>query len=476
MKLNKSIHASVPSVHRILNLPVIEELIDEHGRAVLLNAIRQAQDEIRFELSKHGREALGVVSDKAIIERIKNILTSLVFNSLRPVFNLTGIVLHSNLGRSLLPTEAIDAVIAVTSNASNLEFDIESGRRGDRDSHLETQICELTGAEAATVVNNNAAAVLLTLNSLALRREVLVSRGELIEIGGSFRMPEIMVRAGCKLKEVGTTNRTHFLDFSDGIGPRTSLILKAHTSNFKVVGFKTSVNEDKLSALAKKSGIPFVINLGSGSLIDISKFGLPHEPTAQETLKRGADLVTFSGDKLLGGPQCGIIAGRADLVSKIKKNHMKRALRVDKMTIAALSTMLRLYQDSDRATEKIPALRLLARSENDIRDQAHRIMPSVNNLLGKVLNIDIVSCQSQVGSGAMPTEGLVSAGLAFRPRTGKRGEGAFLKRLAAKFRMLPKPVIGRIHDGALIFDLRCLSDEEDFVEQLQLLLNCEGKI
>lgn len=464
-----SIQAAVPSAHGMLELPAVIDLIEKHGKTLVTDAVRVAQAEIRDLLSKTGEQALIETDEGAIVVRIKDRLAELTEISLRPVLNLTGTVLHTNLGRAPLPDEAIQAVAAVAGGAANLEYDLVAGRRGERDSHVEKQVCRMTGAEAATIVNNNAAAVLLVLNSLALRKEVLVSRGELIEIGGAFRLPDIMARAGCKLREVGTTNRTHTRDFFEGLGPRTAMILKAHTSNFSIMGFSANADEGDLAVLAKEANIPFVIDLGSGSLIDIAQFGLPHEPTVKETLARGADLVTFSGDKLLGGPQCGVIAGRRDLVARINKNPMKRALRVDKMTIAALSVMLGLYADPARAVQKIPALRLLARSESEIRGLAERLRPVVSIRLGTEVEVEAVACNSQVGSGALPVDALPSAGLAIRPKTGKRGANAGLKRLAAAFRKLPLPVIGRIHDGALVFDLRCLEDEAVFARQLQFL-------
>jgi L-seryl-tRNA(Ser) seleniumtransferase len=465
----RPIQASVPSVHSLLELPSVLDLITEYGKPLVTDAVRMAQAELRDLLARNGEAALAETNGTSVIARVKDRLTALTQASLRPVLNLTGTVLHTNLGRAPLPDEAIQAVAAVAAGASNLEYDLEAGRRGDRDSHLEAQVCRLTGAEAATVVNNNAAAVLLVLNSLALRKEVLVSRGELIEIGGSFRIPDIMVRAGCKLQEVGTTNRTHLRDFTEALGPRTALILKAHTSNFSIEGFSAAADESDLAAMAKEADVPFVVDLGSGSLIDLAQFGLPHEPTPGETLDRGADLVTFSGDKLLGGPQCGIIAGRGDLLAKIKKNPMKRALRVDKMTIAALSVMLGLYADPVRAVQKIPALRLLARSEREIRALAERLQPLVEAKMEAEATVETVTCKSQVGSGALPVDALPSAGLAIRPRTGKRGGGAALKRLAAAFRGLPLPVIGRIHEGAFVLDLRVLEDEVGFAQQLQFL-------
>ena len=465
----RSIHAAVPSVHGVLELPAVFDLIVEYGKPLVTEAVRMAQAELRDLLASAGEAALAETNETAFVTRVKGRLADLTEASLRPVFNLTGTVLHTNLGRAPLPDEAIQAVAAVARGASNLEYDLDAGRRGDRDSHLERLVCRLTGAEAATVVNNNAAAVLLVLNSLAPRKEVLVSRGELIEIGGSFRLPDIMARASCKLREVGTTNRTHLSDFAEALGPRTALVLKAHTSNFSIEGFSTAAEESDLAALAKEANVPFVVDLGSGSLIDLGQFGLPHEPTPGETLARGADLVTFSGDKLLGGPQSGIIAGRGELVAKIKKNPMKRALRVDKMTIAALSVTLGLYADPDRAVTKIPTLRLLARSESEIRALAERLQPLVAARLEAGAVVETVACKSQVGSGALPVDVLPSTGLAIRPKTGKRAGGAALKRLAAAFRGLPQPVIGRVHEGAFVLDLRCLEDEAAFAQQLHFL-------
>ena len=462
----RAAQAAVPSVDRVIRLAALRPLIEVHGRAVVTTAARAALAELRQALADEGEAALDEAGDDAVVARIAGHVAAMVAPTLAPVFNLTGTVLHTNLGRAPLPIEAIEAVAAVAEGASNLEFDLKTGRRGDRDNHLESWLCRLTGAEAATVVNNNAAAVLLTLNSLALRKEVPLSRGELIEIGGAFRMPDIMKRAGCKLIEVGTTNRTHLADYAGAICARTALVMKVHTSNYAVEGFTAAVEVPELARLADEKGLALVVDLGSGMLVPLERYGLPHEPTAGEILAQGADIVTFSGDKLLGGPQAGIIAGRADLIARIRRNPMKRAMRVDKMTIAALAAVLRLYADPERLAERLPALRLLARPVEDIEAVASRLRPVLAGPLAEIAAVEIVSCQSQIGSGALPVDRLPSVALSIRPAAAKRGAGAVLRRLTQAFRALPVPVIGRVQDGALILDLRCLEDEATFVDQI----------
>lgn len=445
--------ARLPSVDSMLRWPLMAALIEAHGRALVLDVVRAELAACRASDTVPTHEALGTAVDT----RLRGLLTP----SLRPVLNLTGTVLHTNLGRAPLPQEAIDAMVQVAKGASNLEYDLDSGKRGDRDSHLEEWLCRLTGAEAATVVNNNAAAVLLSLNSLGARRECIVSRGELIEIGGAFRLPDIMARAGCRLREVGTTNRTHLHDYADAIGPSTGLLMKAHTSNYRIEGFTAEADPVQLGELAARHALPFVVDLGSGTLTDLTRYGLPPEPTPADALRQGAGIVTFSGDKLLGGPQAGIIVGRADLVARIRKNPMKRALRCDKLTIAALGAVLRLYGDPDRLAQKVPALRLLSRPAAEIEAQALRLLPALAQWAGQRAAVDVVPVMSQIGSGSLPVDLLPSFALRLRPRS---GQGA--QQMASALRSLALPVIGRIADKALLLDLRCLDDEAGLLAAL----------
>lgn len=455
----------IPSVERLLGHAEASEAIESYGRTALTGAIRAVLAEIRA--------GDGPVADApTILASAEARLAAERRPSLRPVFNLTGTVLHTNLGRALLPLSAAEAVSAVMLQASNLEFDLTSGARGERDDHVEALVCRLTGAEAAVVVNNNAAAVLLVLNALAMRREVVVSRGELVEIGGSFRVPDVMARAGCRLREVGTTNRTHLRDFAEAIGPRTGLVMRVHPSNYAITGFTAQADPDALHALCRERGVPLADDLGSGSLIDLTAYGLPPEPMVRAALAR-ADVVTFSGDKLLGAVQCGIVAGRRDLIARVRRNPLKRALRVDKMTYAALEAVLRLYLHPERLRAELPTLRLLTRERDAIAAQAARLAPAVAERLAGRASVAVAACTSQIGSGALPVETLPSAALVLKPvaagASGRRGAGGRCRRLAETLRGLPIPVIGRISDDAIVLDLRTLEDEAGFLESLAAL-------
>jgi len=446
----------IPSVDELLKSASAGAAIERFGRPAVTEALRAAVTDLRNKVRK-GRN---LPARENIIAAALARLDAGDQSTLRPLFNLTGTVLHTNLGRALLAQAAIDAATAAMREAVSLEFDLESGKRGERDDHVRALICELTGAEDATIVNNNAAAVLLVLNSLASGKEAIVSRGELIEIGGAFRMPDIMARAGVRLVEVGTTNRTHARDYSNATGPDTGLILKVHTSNYRIEGFTMEVGARELAGIARKNGVPLVNDLGSGTLTDLTRFGLAHEPTVREAISEGADIVTFSGDKLLGGPQTGFIVGRKALIETINRNPMKRALRVDKIRLAALEATLRLYRDPDRLSERLPTMRLLTRSRGDIDAQAQRLAPAVEHALDGAFRVSIIACESQIGSGALPLSTVPSAGLALMPI---ESSGRVLAELAAALRQLPVPVIGRIERGSLVLDLRCLEDEAGFV-------------
>lgn len=462
-EVDNNLYRELPSVDAMLQHMSTE--IDQWGHAPVSNILRGVLAQLRELIAS---AVTPDISTAAVRELANRQLLEQDASSLKPILNLTGTVLHTNLGRASLPPEALAAVTQVASTPSSLEFDLQTGKRGDRESHIEALICELTGAEAATAVNNNAAAVLLTLNTLALQREVPVSRGELVEIGGSFRIPEVMQRSGCTLVEIGATNRTHLKDYRNAINPNTALLMKVHTSNYRVEGFTHVVDEAELAVLAHEHNLPFVIDMGSGNLVNLAALGLPEEPTARQALESGADLITFSGDKLLGGPQAGLIAGKAELIEKIKNNPLKRALRLDKMTLAALAEVLKLYRDPQRLTQRLPTLRLLTRTQDEISAQAEYLLPTVRKALSKRFTIDTADCHSQIGSGSLPIETLPSSALVISPLS---GDDRALRALAKNLRDLPLPIIGRIHKNALWLDLRCLEKDQQqaFIEQLEIL-------
>jgi L-seryl-tRNA(Ser) seleniumtransferase len=456
---------ALPAIDALLRAPVFDGLMHEFGRPMVLACLRNLLAEQRRRL---GAERAPLAPDEdTLAAECRERLATAAIPSLRPVFNLTGTVLHTNLGRALYPAEAVAAAAQAMARPVNLEYDIDGAGRGERDNHVERRLLRLTGAEAAVVVNNNAAAVYLVLNTLAPGREVVVSRGELVEIGGSFRVPEIMASAGCVLREVGTTNRTHPRDFETAVGERTAALMKVHASNYEIRGFTAEVGAAELARIAHAHALPMVEDLGCGMLVDLEPFGLPHEPTPREAIAAGADLVTFSGDKLLGGPQCGIVVGRADLVARLRKNPMKRALRLDKVRLAALEAVLALYDDPQRLRTRLPTIRLLTRSTADIAAQADRMRSAVQEAVGPGAVVSVADCASQIGSGALPVETLPSAGLRISPLE----RGGAVDALGAAFRRLPVPVIGRIRDDALWLDLRCLDEaqEQEFASQLASL-------
>ncbi|MCP1335496.1 L-seryl-tRNA(Sec) selenium transferase [Futiania mangrovi] len=462
----------LPSIDALLKSAPFEPLVLAHGATAVRDAVRDVLAEARARIAG-GADAETFSDPQALAGMAGTRIAERLAPAVRSVFNLTGTVIHTNLGRAPLAEEAIREIAAAAAEPSDLEYDLETGRRGDRDARVEAQVCRLTGAEAATLVNNNAAAVLLVLNTLAQDREVIVSRGELVEIGGAFRIPDVMARAGARLREVGTTNRTHPRDYAGAIGDETALLMKVHASNYAVTGFTAAVSEADVARIAHEAGLPAVCDLGSGTLVDLERYGLPHEPTPGESLAAGMDLVTFSGDKLLGGPQAGIVAGRADLVDRIRRNPMKRALRLDKIILAGLSATLRLYESPERLAARLPVLRMLTVPEAEIAGRAERLAGPVRTAVDGAADVEIVACRSQIGSGALPVDLLPSRALALTPHGGRKAGGK-VEALARAFRRLPRPVIGRIAGGALLFDLRCLEDEAAFVGQLGALDLSDG--
>lgn len=445
----------LPSVDAILNWPAVSGLCEAHGRTLVKRCIQSTLAQYRGPQGPSEAP-----SQEAITSRVRVALESQIAPSLFPVINLTGTVIHTNLGRSIMGPEVVDAVASSMGHFNALEFNLETGERGDRDSIVEALLCRLTRAEAATVVNNCAAAVLLSLVALGARKEVIISRGEQIEIGGSFRMPDIMRAANCKLIEVGTTNRTHLRDYEQAISERSGLIVKAHRSNYAVTGFTAEVTDADLGPLAKANNLVYMVDLGSGALVDMSRFGLPREPLPSDSLRAGAELVMFSGDKLLGGPQAGILVGSKAVIARIKKHPLKRVLRISKMVMAALEATLRIYDSDHLLQERLPVLRMLTRSADEIHQVAVRVAPMLAAIAGDGFQAEVVSCKSQIGSGALPEETLDSAAVCLRPLDATK-PGSRLQKALARFRSHNPPVIGRIRDDTLVFDCRCLLQEDE---------------
>ena len=461
---SKALLKYLPSVDKLLNSAAVEPLVALHGRHFVTREIRELLAALRTASQLTAED----VETPAVTRELARRIAAATAPKLKRMINLTGTVLHTNMGRALLAEDAVQQVAMAMRSASNLEFDIDSGERGDRDNLIEKILCEITGAEAATVVNNNAAAVLLTIAALGAGKEVIVSRGELVEIGGAFRMPDVMAGAGARMVEVGTTNRTHLRDYENAIGADTALIMKVHTSNYAIEGFTSSVSEADIAVVARAKNIPFASDLGSGSLIDLAAYGLPREPLPQEMIAAGVDVVTFSGDKLLGGPQAGIIVGRKQHIQRLKKHPLKRALRVSKIVLAALEATLQLYRHPESLRDKLPTLRLLTRPQPEIEAVAKRMQPALQKILDAQFEVRIEPMKSQIGSGSLPVDTLASAGIAIRPREEKKA-GTALNRLATALRELPCPVVGRIAEGRLLLDMRCLEDEAEFLAQLEQL-------
>ncbi|MDU1024900.1 MAG: L-seryl-tRNA(Sec) selenium transferase [Leclercia adecarboxylata] len=459
MTTQHALYSQLPATDRLLRDARLTAVIARFGHSRTVDTLRLLQDEARAGIRADNR--LPAWCDDWAQETEKR-LAMADAPGLRPVINLTGTVLHTNLGRALLAQEAVEAVTQAMQTPVTLEYDLDGAGRGHRDRPLAALLCQLTGAEDACIVNNNAAAVLLMLAATASGKEVVVSRGELVEIGGAFRIPDVMAQAGCQLREVGTTNRTHDRDYAAAINDNTALLMKVHTSNYQIEGFTHAVDEAGLVRIGQERGVPVVVDLGSGSLVDLSRYGLPKEPMPQALIAAGVSLVSFSGDKLLGGPQAGIIVGKRDLIARLQQHPLKRALRADKMTLAALEATLRLYLHPETLAERLPTLRLLSRDAAAIHHQGERLLAQVAAHYPD-FEVRVEDCLSQPGSGSLPVDRLPGAALTFTPRDGR---GAQLEALALRWRSLPVPVLGRIKDGRLWLDLRCLEDEAQFLEML----------
>ncbi|HGY1167805.1 TPA: L-seryl-tRNA(Sec) selenium transferase [Citrobacter braakii] len=456
----RSLYSQLPAIDRLLRDSAFSALRESHGHTRVVDLLRHMLDEAR-ETIRDAQALPAWCYDWA--QEACTRLERESQSALRPVINLTGTVLHTNLGRASQAEEAIDAVVQAMRTPVTLEYDLDGAGRGHRDRALADLLCRITGAEDACIVNNNAAAVLLMLAATASGKEVVVSRGELVEIGGAFRIPDVMSQAGCVLREVGTTNRTHDSDYRQAVNENTALLMKVHTSNYSIEGFTKAVDEMELAVMGQELDIPVVADLGSGSLVDLSQYGLPKEPMPQQLIAAGVSLVSFSGDKLLGGPQAGIIVGKKEMIARLQHHPLKRALRADKMTLAALEATLRLYLHPEVLAEKLPTLRLLTRTEEAIRAQAQRLQARLEEHYGDTFALNVMPCLSQIGSGSLPVDRLPSAALTFTPHDGR---GSRLEALAAHWRELPVPVIGRIYDGRLWLDLRCLEDETRFMEMM----------
>ncbi len=459
---HSSILKKIPSMTLLVEEPEFEKLLSQASRKYLVEVIREVLGEKR-KLILLGHEP--DLDLPTLWREVEIKLEAKGAYHLRRVINGTGVVIHTNLGRSLLAAQALEQIQMTAQFYSNLEFDLEAGQRGSRYSHVEDLLIELTGAEAALVVNNNAAAVLLSLDTLAKGKEVIVSRGQLVEIGGSFRIPEVMARSGAFLREVGTTNKTHLRDYEAVLSEQTALLLKVHTSNYRIVGFTAEVPLEDLVALGQRHNIPVMEDLGSGSFVDVSRFGLEKEPTVLEVVRAGADVVTFSGDKLLGGPQAGIIVGRKNYIQALRSNPLNRALRIDKLTLAALEATLKLYRNEEQALRDIPTLARLSISLRELHERAKSLHRLLKKNLVSGMSITIIPTTSQVGGGALPLSYMNSYALSFS------SGGESISALENKFRSFSPPIIGRIEKERFLLDVRTLQ-KEDFQPIARCLKQC----
>ena len=453
MDVNKY-YRNIPKVDSLMENEKIRGLLNITSREAVLECVRNATEEIRVFINNSNNEDEIIAEIKNIIDKIINDVHRLLSFNMKRVINGTGTILHTNLGRAVISKEAAQRLYNIVTGYSNLEFDLDKGNRGSRYSHFENIICRITGAEAAIAVNNNASAVLLILSSLAKGYEVIVSRGELVEIGGSFRIPDVMKQSQARLVEVGTTNKTHLYDYEQNITDETAALLKVHTSNYKIVGFTESVTIEELSILGKKHNIPVIEDIGSGVLVDLSKYGLTYEPTVQNSIKAGADIVCFSGDKLLGGPQAGIIVGKKQYIDKIKKHPLNRALRIDKFTAAILESVFHEYIDEEKAINNIPVLKMINKNAEDVRMDAEKLAGKLKEM-SEFIEISIEECLSQVGGGSLPLERIKSYSVSVKPKT---MSCAYFER---KLRNAEVPIIGRVVNDTFHIDLRTVLDGED---------------
>ncbi len=444
----------------MLSSPRALELGELYPRPLLKDAVRRVLQELRHALGRDEAPTTISASPEAILQQAEGWLARAATGGLPDVVNATGVVLHSNLGRAPLAPRAIEMLRCAAEGPVALELDLEQGLRGERDAHVREALCALTGAESALVVNNNAAALLLALDTLAARREVVVSRGELIEIGGSFRLPELLAKSGAILREAGTTNRTRIEDYTAAITRRTALLLRAHPSNYRIVGFTERPSLAELATLAREQGVPLLEDLGSGALVDLTSYGLPHEPMPAESIRAGADLVAFSGDKLLGGPQAGILVGRASLIERMRRNPLKRALRVDKLTLAALTATLAVYRsarDPDELARAIPVLGLLHRTPAELEQLAHEACARLADALPEGFQVAVMESRAAVGSGAQPAVELPSFAVAVTHASWPADE------VARFFRSADPAIVGRVAQGRLLLDVRAVRAAQDLV-------------